>query len=135
MAKAKGLYAKIAHEPIFHKTSIGRNPSLCKMNKHKRRQFKKYHGQGRQGVDNNPFISYIYRMKGKIMKKTKTDSVREFQKQAVDQRVCLFYVADRVKGILEDSKTEEQLRDNLEEFKDECVHNIGTNALIERYEY
>ena len=45
--KAKGLYAKVAHEPIFHKTSIGRNPSLCKMNKHKRRGFKKYRGQGR----------------------------------------------------------------------------------------
>jgi len=94
----------------------------------------------KRGVDNNHLISYIYRMKEtnrkkKIMSKTKTDPVREFQKQAVDQRVCLFYVADRVKGILEDSKTEEQLRDNLEEFKDECVHNIGTNALIERYEY
>ena len=73
--------------------------------------------------------------KGKTMQKTKTDPVREFQKQAVDQRVCLFYVADRVKGILEDSKTEEQLRDNLEEFNDECIHNIGVNALIEKYEY
>ena len=31
--------------------------------------------------------------------------------------------------------TEEQLRDALEEFKDELVHNIGINALIERYEY
>ena len=41
----------------------------------------------------------------KKMQKTKTDPVKEFQKQAVDQRVCLFYVADRVKGILEDSKT------------------------------
>jgi len=37
----------IAHEPIHHKTSIGRNPSKCKMNKHKRRQFKKYVGQGK----------------------------------------------------------------------------------------
>ena len=73
--------------------------------------------------------------KGKTMQKTKTNPVKDFQKQAVDQRVCLFYVADRVKGILEDSKTEEQLRDNLEEFKDECVHNIGVNALIEKYEY
>ena len=45
--KAKGMYVKIAHEPIFHKTSIGRNPSTCKMNKSKRRQFKKYNGQGR----------------------------------------------------------------------------------------
>jgi len=69
------------------------------------------------------------------MKKTKTDLVKDFQKQCVDQRIDLFYVADRVKGILEDSKTDAKLRDNLEEFKDECVHNIGTNALIERYEY
>ena len=50
--KAKGLYAKVAHEPVFHKTSIGRNPSLQKMNKHKRRQFKAYKGQGRQGLTN-----------------------------------------------------------------------------------
>ena len=93
----------------------------------------------REGVDNDPILTYIYRMKEtnrkKKMQKTKTDPVREFQKQAVEQRIDLFYVADRVKGILEDSKTEEQLRDNLEEFKDECVHNIGTNALIERFEY
>ena len=90
----------------------------------------------KEGLDKGHLISYIYRMKGKIkMKKTKTDPVKDFQKQAVDQRVCLFYVADRVKGILEDSKTNAQLRDQLEEFKDECVHNIGTNALIERYEY
>ena len=35
------------HEPVYHKTSIGRKPSLCKMNKHKRRSFKKYRGQGK----------------------------------------------------------------------------------------
>jgi len=64
----------------------------------------------------------------KKLKKIKTD-------HAVDQRVCLFYVADRVNTILSESKTEEQLKDNLQEFKDECVHNIGLNALIERYEY
>ena len=69
------------------------------------------------------------------MQKNKKDLVKEFQKQAVEQRVCLFYVADRVKGILEDSKTDAQLRDQLEEFKDECIHNIGVNALIEKYEY
>jgi len=45
--KAKGLYTKIAHEPIFHKTSIGRNPSKAKMNKSKRRSFKAYKGQGK----------------------------------------------------------------------------------------
>ena len=69
------------------------------------------------------------------MKKTKTDPVKEFQKQAVEQRVCLFYVTNRVKGILEDSKTDAQLRRELEEFNDECIHNIGVNALIEKYEY
>ena len=73
-------------------------------------------------------------MKGENMKKKETDPVREFQKQTVDQRVCLFYVADRLKGISE-CKNIDKLRDQLEEFKDECVHNIGTNALIERYEY
>ena len=73
--------------------------------------------------------------KKETMQKNKKDPVKEFQRQAVEQRVCLFYVADRVKGILEDSKTDAQLRDQLEEFKDECVHNIGTNALIERFEY
>ena len=73
--------------------------------------------------------------KGKTMQKTKTDPVKDFQKQCVEQRICLFYVADRVKGILEESKTDTQLRSQLEEFKEECVHNIGINALIERYEY
>ncbi len=45
--KSKGLCAKIEHEPVFHKTNIGRNPSLAKMNKSKRRMYKKYRGQGR----------------------------------------------------------------------------------------
>ena len=49
MAKKKGnLYGKkIEHEAVFHKTSIGRNPSKAKMNKSKRRSFKKYRGQGK----------------------------------------------------------------------------------------
>ena len=46
--------------------------------------------------------------RNKYMKKK--DPVKEFQKQCVDQRVCLFYVADRVKGILE-CKTDAKLRD------------------------
>ena len=45
--KSKGLYAKVAHVPMFHKTSIGRNPSKAKMNKHRRRSWKKYRGQGK----------------------------------------------------------------------------------------
>ena len=49
MAKRKGnLYGRVEHEPVFHKTNIGRNPSLAKMNKHKRRMRgkKKNRGQG-----------------------------------------------------------------------------------------
>ena len=44
---AQRISIRTKHEPVFHKTSVGRNPSLCKMNKHKRRSFKKYRGQGR----------------------------------------------------------------------------------------
>ena len=37
-----------AHEPVYHKTSIGRRASKAKMNKDTRRGFsKKYRGQGR----------------------------------------------------------------------------------------
>ena len=65
------------------------------------------------------------------MTKRKNDPVKDYQKECVDQRVCLFYVADRLKTILDSNNTIDQ----LEEFKDECVQNIGINALIERYEY
>ena len=47
MAKKGNFLNKVAHEPIHHKTSIGRRPSLQKMNKYKRRTFKLYKGQGR----------------------------------------------------------------------------------------
>ena len=73
-------------------------------------------------------------MKGINMQKTKTDPVKDFQKQCVDQRIDLFYVADRLRGILE-YKKEDEVRGLLQEFEDECIHNIGMNALIERYEY
>jgi len=43
---AKKFKDQVIHEPIFHKTSIGRRPSLQKMNKHKRRSHKPYRGQG-----------------------------------------------------------------------------------------
>ena len=47
MARAKGLYAKVAHVPIRHGSSQGRRPNTSTMNKNKRRSFKKYRGQGR----------------------------------------------------------------------------------------
>ena len=56
------------------------------------------------------------------MKKTKTD-----------QRICLFYVTSRIRSILGKNKTEEHLRNQLEEFEDECLHNLGVNALHNKY--
>jgi hypothetical protein len=48
MAKAKGLYAKVAHVRIQKGSSQGRHPNTSTMNKHKRRQRgQKYRGQGR----------------------------------------------------------------------------------------
>ena len=47
MVKSPGLIKK---DPIAKKTSIGTNHSMIKtssMNKHKRRGYKKYRGQGR----------------------------------------------------------------------------------------
>ena len=35
------------HEPSYNKTNIGRKPSVAKMNKHKRRSYKVYRGQGK----------------------------------------------------------------------------------------
>ena len=47
MARAKGLYAKEAHVRIQKGSSQGRRPNTSTMNKHKRRSFKIYRGQGR----------------------------------------------------------------------------------------
>ena len=73
-------------------------------------------------------------MKGINMQKTKNDPVKDYQKECVDQRIDLFYVANTIRGILE-RKKDTEVRELLQEFEDECVHNIGMNALIERYEY
>ena len=51
-----------------------------------------------------------------------------------ENSICSFYVTDRIRSILTKNKTEKQLRDSLEEFEDECLHNLGVNALMERYE-
>ena len=49
MAKKKGnLYGRILiYEKTIKGTSIGRRPITSTMNKNKRRQFKKYRGQGK----------------------------------------------------------------------------------------
>jgi hypothetical protein len=72
--------------------------------------------------------------RGNMQKRHKKDPVKDFQKQCVDQKIDLFYVANTIRGILE-RKKDTEVRELLQEFEDECVHNIGMNALIERYEY
>ena len=70
------------------------------------------------------------------MKRKKKDPVKfsEIENDILDHRICLFYVADRLRDILK-YKKEAEVRGLLQEFEDECVHNIGINALIERYGY
>ena len=46
MAKSSGAYSK-THIGIKKGTSQGRRPDTSTMNKHKKRSFKKYRGQGR----------------------------------------------------------------------------------------
>ena len=52
----------------------------------------------------------------------------KYYKQANEEQRVRFAEAFQSSLLTTYSKT-------LAEFKDECVHNIGTNALIERYEY
>ena len=47
MAKSKGFTTVAVHEPTIKGTSQGKKPITSTMNKHKRRSYKKYRGQGR----------------------------------------------------------------------------------------
>ena len=48
----------------------------------------------------------------------------------MDNRVCLFYVADRLMEITD--LKDKDLRKRVEEFREECLRNLGVNALHER---
>jgi len=47
MAKSRGSITVAIHEPTIKGTSQGRKPITSTMNKHRRRSYKKYRGQGR----------------------------------------------------------------------------------------
>jgi len=49
----------------------------------------------------------------------------------VDNRICIFYVADRVHD-LEKIKDHKKLQKAITEFKDELIHNIGIDVMIKR---
>jgi len=62
--------------------------------------------------------------KDKLNKKKKED-------YKVDDRICIFYVADRVHD-LEKIKDHKKLQKAITEFKDELIHNIGIDVMIKR---
>ena len=49
---------------------------------------------------------------------------------AQDNKVCSFYVTDRLLEILElEDTNQKKLLKLLNEFKDEMIHNLGVNSL------
>ena len=51
-----------------------------------------------------------------------------------DNRICAFYVTDRLIEILElEDTNQKKLLKLLNEFKDEMIHNLGINALHNNY--
>jgi len=47
----------------------------------------------------------------------------------MDNRVCMHYVLDRLEGCLE--KDLDKMRRELEDFKRECIYNLGVNLRID----
>ena len=62
-----------------------------------------------------------------------TDKFNKKKKEdyKVDDRICIFYVADRVHD-LEKIKDHKKLQKAITEFKDELIHNIGIDVMIKR---
>ena len=50
-----------------------------------------------------------------------------------DNRVCLFYVVDRVSDIIKNSKSHKTTIHELTEFQRECTYNLGVNSLHNRH--
>ena len=48
-----------------------------------------------------------------------------------DDRICIFYIADRVYD-LEHIKDHKKLQKAISEFKDELLHNIAIDVMIKR---
>ena len=51
-----------------------------------------------------------------------------------DNRICAYYVTDRLLNILEhEDNDKKKLLKLLNEFKDEMIHNLGVNSLHNHY--
>jgi len=63
-----------------------------------------------------------------MTKKTKKDNDKKYMP---DDRICIFYVADRIYDF-ENIKDHKKLQKEITEFKDELLRNIGIDVMIKR---
>jgi len=63
-----------------------------------------------------------------MTKKTKKDDDKKYIQ---DDRICIFYVADRIYD-LEQIKDHKKLQKEITEFKEELLQNIGIDVMIKR---
>jgi len=63
-----------------------------------------------------------------MTKKTKKDDDKKY---IPDDRICIFYVADRIYDF-ENIKDHKKLQKEITEFKDELLRNIGIDVMIKR---
>ena len=71
-------------------------------------------------------LSYNAKLKDEIKQlKLKKDKYQS------DDRICIFYVADRVHD-LQHIKDHKKLQKAISEFKDELLHNIAIDVMIKR---
>ena len=63
-----------------------------------------------------------------MTKKTKKDNDKKY---IPDDRICIFYVADRIYEF-ECIKDHKKLQKEITEFKEELLHNIGIDVMIKR---
>lgn len=48
----------------------------------------------------------------------------------IDDRVCIHHVVDRLEGCLNEG--EDKIRKAIEDFREECIYNLGVNTRIKR---
>ena len=63
-----------------------------------------------------------------MTKKTKKDDDKKY---IPDDRICIFYVADRIYDF-ENIKDHKKLQKEITEFKEELLQNIGIDVMIKR---
>ena len=63
-----------------------------------------------------------------MTKKTKKDDDKKY---IPDDRICIFYVADRIYDF-ENIKDHKKLQKAITEFKEELLQNIGIDIMIKR---